>query len=612
MSLSNNYPNAIPSLVLDFANTKKLDPRVTFTRASTGTFYDGKTVAKAEENLLLRSQEFNDSFWSQGVTNLVTANTAGTTAPDGTNTAELFTDQAVSSVQRVFGAATLLASTRYVFSLFVKNITRQYVSLAVTGATSNYFGATYDLVGATVTATRQAGTGFAHVSSSITSVGNDWYRIVLIGDTGTTVSSSGVAICLNTTGTPTVEGRGTETYIGDGSQIYAWGAQLEQRSSVTAYTATTTAPITNYIPALQTAASGVARFEHNPVTGESLGLEIEEQRTNLATRSEEFNDAAWTKTRASVTANTIIAPDGTLTGDKLVEDTTASNTHIVFQSVTTAAGTYTWSVYAKAAERNWVCLNLFSASSVRAWFNLSTGVVGTVGSGLTASITSVGNGWYRCAITRTTTDTNHQAQINLADADNSSAYTGDGYKGIYIWGAQLEAGAFATSYIKTEGSQVTRNADSASMTGTNFSSWYRADEGTVYSESLPLTAVSSARVLSISDNTATNRMMVLASNIDHWFVTSSGTNVAALDAGAYSTTTTNKQSSAYAVNDFAASINSGTVATDTSGSLPVGINRLYIGANHDGTALFLNGTIKKLAYYPKRLSSAELQGLTTV
>jgi hypothetical protein len=390
--------------------------------------------------------------------------------------------------------------------------------------------------------------------------------------------------------------------------IILWGAQLEQRSSVTAYTATTTAPITNYIPALQTAASGVARFEHNPVTGESLGLEIEEQRTNLVTYSDDFSNAAWTKTRSSITSNTIVAPDGTLTGDKLVEDTSATNSHTLRSTISLSAVAHTLTVYAKAAERSFIRLVNASVTNGGAYFNLSTGALGTVGANATASITSVGNGWYRCAITVTAISGSNSIDIRLADADGGDFYTGDGYKGAYLWGAQLEAGAFATSYIPTTSATVTRSADAASMTGTNFSSWYRADEGTVYSESnyVALPTVDKA-VFNISDGTSSNSIQIYAGSNGgtRLYVATNGSQVVNLTSPASTITagTFYKQAGAYAVNNSIFSYNGTNTSVDTACTIPV-VDRITLGN--------LNGNVKKLAYYPKRLTNAEIQSLTTV
>jgi hypothetical protein len=623
MTVKALYPNLRPSLLLDFANTKDLDPRITFTRTTTARYYDGKTTAKAEENLLLYSQEFNESAWTKSVANFVTANTGDTTAPDGTNTAEIFTDQAINSAQRVTISAPLLASTRYVLSVFVKNITRRYFSMAITGTTNLYFGATYDLVGETVTATRQFGTGFAHVSSSITAVGNSWYRIVLIGDVGTTVSTPLVSMCLNTTGTPTTDGRGTEAYIGDGSQVYVWGAQLEQRDSVTAYTPTTTQPVTNYIPALQTAAAGVARFDHNPVTGESLGLLIEEQRSNLLTYSDDFADASWVKTattnRSFVSSNVLIGPDGLLSADKLYESELNVD-HWLRKAFNFSASTnYTFSIYAKAAERTIFRLTAAGADQ-GAYFNLSDGTIGTVQSGVTAAITSVGNGWYRCSISWTqASGLNDYVYIRFALVNNGSgSYTGDGYSGIYIWGAQLEAGAFPTSYIKTEGSTVTRNADDVSMAASNFSSWFSTAEGTFYTECVQPSANSvNKNILLVTDDrsAAPQRIEMRAqstTNVPRLLINvSAGVTVADFSFSAVTTNSTNKSAIAYANNNFAAVVNAQAVQTDTSGLVPPSPNIMTIGSANVNSNV-LNGTLKKIAFYPKRLSNAELASLTTV
>ena len=121
-------------------------------------------------------------------------------------------------------------------------------------------------------------------------------------------------------------------------------------------------------------------------------------------------------------------------------------------------------------------------------FNLSTGTA----SGTGASIVSVGNGWYLC-IGTVTVNTTGSTGINFSINNGSTnSYTGDGYSGIYLWGAQLEAGAFPTSYIPTTSASVTRNADVASMTGTNFSSWYRQDAGCFYAEYAPVYTASAS------------------------------------------------------------------------------------------------------------------------
>jgi hypothetical protein len=403
---------------------------------------------------------------------------------------------------------------------------------------------------------------------------------------------------------------GTETII-------AWGAQLEQRSAVSSYTATTTQPITNYIPALQTAASGVARFDHRPLTGESLGLLVEEQRTNLFERSEEFDNAYWTKTRSSITANTIVAPDGTLTGDKVVEDTTADNTHQITRSISYTSGTaYTYSFFAKAGERTRVAFQFPSAAftnPINITFNLSDGSVVAVGTGGTASIVSVGNGWFRCIGTATATITAsvNTAWVRLVDTGTNASYTGDGYSGIFIWGAQLEAGAFPTSYIPTVAATVTRNADVASMTGTNFSSWYRQDEGTFYSESVVGQIGVGSVTLAASDATASNRLQIqrTAGNNYQNLVVVGGVTQSSVSVSGVAANVSGKSADAFKLNDFNTAVNGVLGTADTSGTVPT-VTQLDIGSR--ASSLFLNGHIRKLSYYPIRATDAQLQALTTV
>ena len=228
-----------------------------------------------------------------------------------------------------------------------------------------------------------------------------------------------------------------------------------------------------------------ARFDHDPVTGESLGLLVEEARTNLLVRSEEFS-TTWPTVRANVSANTTLAPNGTATADSLIEDSTASASHFLSQTVTFAAGNYTFSCYLKANTRSEVRLICFDGTTTYAvYFDTSTGtVVGAATGEAAGSISLTADGWYRCSITFTAAAGTGYARVGLA-VDGSQTYTGDGTSGLYIWGAQLEEGSFPTCYIPTAGSAVTRAADVASISGSNFSSWYRQDEGTVFAEFQP-------------------------------------------------------------------------------------------------------------------------------
>lgn len=575
--------NISPSLNLDFANSKALDPRITFTRASTATFYDGKTVAKAEENLILQSETIGASGWFTSDAT-VTANT--TVAPNGTTTAETVASANTSSY--VGFPVTGANSTVYTFSFFIKNnnSTQSRVMVRSSSTVADNF---INWTGATLTSI----TNSSGATASFVSVGSGWYRVSV---TYTSVETTQI-------------GRAYPDMAVGTNSVYLWGFQLEQRSAVSAYTPTTTAAITNYIPALQTAASGVPRFEHNPLTGESLGLEIEEQRTNLFLRSEEFdNNSAWSKTSCTITADAAVAPNGTLTADKVVfnSGTTANNAAILYNLALTS-GTYQISIYAKAGEFSSIQFRENAEAGTLLVVNLLNGAItnGDAAQFINPSATPVGNGWYRI----TFTSKNNMTNANRYGIRNSD--TGNGFGGVYLWGAQLEAGAFATSYIPTVASQVTRAADSAVITGTNFSSWYRANEGTLYTESQVILGAVEDRAFFITDATASSNTIALEVHTSSTFSGRVNANaVGQVGFGSSSLSgTVYKQAMAYRLNDFAYSKGGDTVATDTTGVLPI-VDRACIGANGAPTS-FGNAIIKKISYFPKRLTNEELQEMTS-
>jgi hypothetical protein len=236
-----------------------------------------------------------------------------------------------------------------------------------------------------------------------------------------------------------------------------WGAQLEVGAFATSYIPTVAATAV-------TRAADVAS-----ITGSNFGV----TRTNLLVRSEEFDSASWTKTRSSVTANAITAPNGTLTADELVEDTTVTNSHNIGQSLSFTSGTtYTISVFAKATASPRFLQIIFPSgaftASRRPVFDLLNGTA-LAATDTTATIQNIGNGWYRCVASMLSTNTNSASIFfQLADTYTNSApnYTGDGVSGVYIWGAQLEVGSAVTPYIQSP-SVFTSRASSGTYVGGN-------------------------------------------------------------------------------------------------------------------------------------------------
>jgi hypothetical protein len=586
-----------PSLLLDFANSKTMDPRVTFTRGSSATFYDGST-AKAEENLLKYSQQFDFAPWS-GSQFTLTAN--ATTAPDGTSTAESLVPSAVSTANHQLAQnITLNGSSTYTISIYVKAF--GYTKFAFRESVQTGAYATFNLASTGSVISTGSIAFVSLLNATITSVANGWFRL-----TATFLSYDPASLgmgfyALNdtyTSGDPYSAGVAT----GNGtSGVYIWGAQLEQRNAATAYTATTTTPIANYNTVLKTAGPNQPRFDENPITLESRGLMVEEQRTNLFTYSQDFTDGSWVK--SGTTIQTAVGLDGTLSAVKLSATTSSSDKNI-YKSFTTTAQTYTMSVYAKAGGINSLA---FYYSSINGGpypqFNLTDGTATNGG-----IMQSVGNGWYRCSHSFVAVSASNLLAIYI---NSTSSMTGNGFDGIYIWGAQCEVGPYATSYIPTVAAAATRSQDFATMTGTNFSSWYNGGEGSFYADYsfYAPDGPYNNPVLHANDGTENNYVAIFGYGSAYgWVQAVSASSAGITVGGATAINTQYKAAVSYKTNDFAFTLNGATVGTDASGGVPA-VDRLYIGWRVSASRPLL-GTIKKIAYYPERLTNAEIVNLTT-
>jgi hypothetical protein len=186
-------------------------------------------------------------------------------------------------------------------------------------------------------------------------------------------------------------------------------------------------------------------------------------------RSEEFDNASWTKAEATITADNDVGPDGNSTAD-LITESTNNTTHRVFQAVTTTAVATTVSAYVKPSGRNFVYIRIKDSGNAdrHQWFDIGTGALGTSQAGMSATITPAANGYFRCTATISAAFAGANFPvIGLADADNSTTYLGDGSSGVFVWGAQLEELPFASSYIPTTTATVTKTLDDNSIDAAN-------------------------------------------------------------------------------------------------------------------------------------------------
>jgi hypothetical protein len=494
MAIKNNFPSIRPSLNLDFANTKSLDPRIAFTRTSTATYFDQFGVLK--------------------------------TAPAGQPRFDHDPRQTLN------GSATPSGST--------------VVTIVLPATFSD---------GSAPSPVNGFYTGYRIQYSDV------WYPITgYVGSTRT----------VTVTGSP----------------------------------------------------SGTTFALENPGYLESLGLLIEEQRMNLLTRSEQFDNEAWAKPgEATAIANISVAPDGTLSADKLVEFNGSVN-QAFEQTATLVLGTaYAISIYAKAAERtqfriagrfggNWT---VFPAARI----DLTNGTVLNSTGDKTATVESVGNGWYRCTVYGTSAvGTSGGLVVSpLLTGGTSSVYQGDGTSGIFIWGAQLESGAFPTSYIPTTATAVTRNPDIARMSGVDFSSWYNQSEGTfVYRAKYAygIDTLNSKGIRTFECGNASSPTEFFRSNKPASLgalllnVAVGGTSVygtSQRQLGVINANTNYTVAMAMKSGDSAGIISGNTLKTDATTFTPPAVNMMEIGD-------LMTGHIARLTYYPKRLPDATLQALT--
>jgi hypothetical protein len=384
------------------------------------------------------------------------------------------------------------------------------------------------------------------------------------------------------------------------------------------FSRTATATRFNSAGTLESVAINGPRFDYNPATLAARGLLIEEQRTNLLLYSEQIGNAYWGIANSTVVSDSVIAPDGALTGDTLIANTSNAEHNIDSASISITSGTtYTFTAYVKAAGLPDIGLrftvgSLWGGASPQVRFNLVNLTATTIGgTPASSSITNAGNGWYRIQMSVAATNTGSaSARFQLMSGANN-VFAGDGTSGVYIWGAQLEAGAFQTSYIPTVASQVTRTADVASMTGTNFSDWYNASEGTIYFEGGTPSDYSTGflTLFSVNDATANNNIQPAinaSANVLNVEMKVSGSVVAGFFPAYVSGNT--KLGFAYKLNDANYAKDGVSGSTDTSAAIPV-VSQINIGANQVPTN-FLNGYIRRIAFYPRRLSNDQLRGIT--
>jgi hypothetical protein len=521
-------------------------------------------IEKVRTNLVLQSQAFNTT-WGNNLSPTITANT--TVAPDGTTTAD--TIAASANTSGVFQVLTVSSGVEYSFSVYLKNVSgATNINLGNEAFPSNANLSFNAATGAIIS------TGAGLTSSSVTDAGNGWYRV------SGTYTSTGINAAF------VIYGTGVMSFA-------AWGAQLET-GVTTAYIPTTSAAVS------VGPVSGLPRLDYLNSTCPRLLLEP--QRTNLAQYSEQFNNAAWNKDPATttITANNAVSPDGYTNAD-LFGSSSPSAEAGVYQTILglTPAATYYISAYVKLGTATNVCITV---NNTVAW-NTVGGQSFSAANGLNT------NTWTRVGFTFTAPA---GANINYHIGQHQQTGVNPQSLGTFlVWGAQVEAGAYATSYIPTLGTSVTRVADAASKTG--ISSLIGQTEGTLFFECSNKALLVNARYFSVSDGTGSNRIDIYQADATNLgiFVGTGGaaqvnvTNVTLPASGAF------KFALAYANNDYVWYVNGTQIGTDTSASVPA-TSAALLGVAADLTASAGNSPFSQALLFKTRLTNAQLAELTTL
>ena len=617
----NNLPAIRPTLNFDFVNSKAKDSRISFTRSSTGTHFNGQEERKSAENLTKQSENFADSYWSTKLRlQSVSSNVSGVLAPDNTQTVTSLVEDSSNNSHYIHSPnsiAYLPSDKQWTYSVFAKAGNRSVLGLWTTSVSGGI--AYFDITNGTVTTT----TGSFVGSARIDNYGGGWYRCsVTTPSNGTGNSSEYPVISMH-------DGVGNFSYQGNGSwNIYIWGAQLELSSAPTNYIKTTTARRTIYSPKIVSTANNKPRFDYNAVTGECEGLLIEGASTNLFGYGNVPCSANTGNT--SLIQNAGVAPDGSHDAQLIFTPKGSAASGYAYRGASNIIGTGgngRWSIsyYIKRVMgTSPISVGIGSGAhgnlhgSVDSNYNVSVNVSGSMSAGA-GTATPVGDGWYRIEIRGTTTGSAGYAELQ--------AMSPGVYNEFLLWGFQVENQLTASSYIPTSGgTTATRGSDLAIIGGDEFYDFYRDGEGTWFTDSdsrkMVEANISDNRIdtLNITNQGATANSYLVGlnsvggTNTMYWYIQSGNelqfggtTSVPSFGQAGY--TGRIKQAFGYAPDNFYATANNATGVSDTSFRPPRGLDRVYLGSRNGGSQ-FQEGRLKKVAYYNRRLTNAQIKALT--
>lgn len=389
-------------------------------------------------------------------------------------------------------------------------------------------------------------------------------------------------------------------FAGKAGTLECWNPNSDSLVGLSLVRATTATRV-NESGLIESVAANVPRRDFlNGGCGELL---VEPQRTNLALHSENLSNAVYTTVNSTITINSTTSPNGTSTADTLTDDATSGQHRVTQEVAVTSGNDYTFSVFVKNVNIDF-CYLLFENAFVqtRFFFDISNGTAITAG----GSIVDYGNGWYRISATLTANSTsNGRFGLNMSDNGVNATYSGSG-SSLYAWGFQVEQGSYATSYIPTVASTVTRNADVIS--GTGLAALLGDSVGGIYLRGRVFDA-SPSNVIEISNSSdAANERVLIDINSTNITgkTTDGGVEQATLNAAGATNNTEFAACYNYALNSFSIQKDGTTAATDSAGTTPSGLDQIRLT---DGSTPFY-GRISELVIFNQRPDNTQGEAVT--
>lgn len=635
-----------PSVTIDFVNSKTIDNKFSFNRPTSewqdtdglavigaGSYYDGKTNEIYEENVA----------WYSEIpyhTNQLTTTLQSTLAPDGVSWAYLVTETTTTDYHGMYRGNyyddRLSRQPVYTSSIYAKLAPsgRDFLGIVLVYTTNQYISVKFNINAGTIVLRRERGPGRL-LDATITSVGNGWYRCSVSGFRAAQHNVQSYYFLSSDATTLDINSDGLHRYAGDNTKgMYWWGSQVEMRDRVGEYVPTHHYGISKSVPCLVKTADNTPRFDHNPVTGESLGLLIEDTAINLIKNSKPNPSASifstyWQVSNATSRSQTrgridgsIIVPNSSYSSVSPWSQNIACLLNLQLGVVDNTSANYRWSFYINPL--TWTGDIRFAVVS------------GDGNSSFGTNIHLFSNGQYvgDSTYVKYVLPDGTYVLKDIPNTYNAGAslrpiwyttITGNGWKKWWVSAIQYQSGSNSTSFIETYSKEVRLRSDLLFCAQNNFLKWFNNETGTCVIEfnTYTSTFVRNMFILEMGSSGYYNQIQVYLTSSNSIVLYAAGSgNAESLTIGTPNSTLASgtayngsriRIALKYSTQQgLAISVNGQTVRYLTTPIMRY--NSMFLGALGDWTWPNASGTIqgwlRDFVYFPTALSDAELQEIS--